>query len=445
MVFLCFALFLAAVFVCLILGLSLVPALLLGLALFTGLGLKRGHSLSSLISMAWEKGRTSLIVVSVFLIIGIVTALWRASGTIAFFLYHGLSGISPPLFVLTSFLLSALLSFVLGSSFGVVGTCGVILITMARSGGVDPAITAGAILSGAYFGDRCSPMSSCAMLVAACTGTELYRNIREMLKTVALPTVLTAAAFAVLSVRNPISAANTDILSTLGEQFSLHWSALLPALLMLALCLLKIPVKWAMAASAAVAFLLAVFLQSLSPAEALRTAVFGYQPAHEALAQILGGGGLVSMLSSGLVVFLTSLYIGILEGIHALDSAHIWAERITQKLGTFPGTALLSVLLAAVFCNQSATILMGSQLLADSYRRQNASPTELAMDIANSGVVIAPLIPWNIALSVPLSMLDMGLEAWRWCVLLYLIPLCYLPTKRFFRAGQNRSASPERT
>ena len=214
---------------------------------------------------------------------------------------------------------------------------------------------------------------------------------------------------------------------------------------MLALCLLKIPVKWAMAASAAVAFLLAVFLQSLSPAEALRTAVFGYQPAHEALAQILGGGGLVSMLSSGLVVFLTSLYIGILEGIHALDSAHIWAERITQKLGTFPGTALLSVLLAAVFCNQSATILMGSQLLADSYRRQNASPTELAMDIANSGVVIAPLIPWNIALSVPLSMLDMGLEAWRWCVLLYLIPLCYLPTKRFFRAGQNRSASPERT
>ena len=445
MTFLCFALFLAAVFACLLLRLSLVPALLFGLALFTCLGLKRGHSLTALASMAWAKGRTSLIVVSVFLVIGIVTSLWRASGTIAFFLYHGLSNIPPSLFLLMAFVLSTLLSFVLGSSFGVVGTCGVILITMARSGGVDLAMTTGAILSGAYFGDRCSPMSSCAMLVAACTETKLYRNIREMLKTVLLPTVLTAAVFTVLSIRNPISPEDTGVLSALSEQFSLHWTTLLPAVIMLALCLFKVPVKWAMAASAVAAFALAVFLQGLSPVETLCTAVLGYQPTHEGLKQILSGGGLLSMISSGLVVFLTSLYIGILEGIHALDFAHVWAERMTQKLGLFPGTVLLSVILASVFCNQSATIMMGTQLLSDSYQRQNASRTELAMDIANSGVIIAPLIPWNIALSVPLSMLDMGLEAIPWCVLLYLIPLCYFPTKRFFRAGQNRPASPERT
>lgn len=445
MTVLCFALFLTAVFACLMLELSLVPALLFGLVLFTCLGFRRGYSLRTLVSMAWVKGRTSLIVVSVFLVIGIVTSLWRASGTIAFFLYHGLSGIPPSLFLLMAFVLSALLSFVLGSSFGVVGTCGVILITMARSGGVNPAITAGAILSGAYFGDRCSPMSSCAMLVAACTDTKLYRNIREMLKTVVLPTLLTTVVFAVLSIHNPISSADAEVLSVLPEQFSLHWTTLLPAAIMLALCLLKVPVKWAMAASAATAALLAIGLQGMSLADTLHTALFGYQPTHEGLKRILSGGGLVSMLSSGLVVFLTSLYIGILEGIHALDSAHGWAERLTKQLGLFPGTTLLSIVLASVFCNQSATILMGTQLLSDSYRQQNASRTELAMDIANSGVVIAPLIPWNIALSVPLSMLNIGIEAIPWCVLLYLIPLCYLPTKRYFRDGQNRPASPERT
>lgn len=444
MTFLCFALFLAAVFACLLLRLSLVPALLFGLVLFTCLGLKRGHSLIDLASMAWTKGRTSLIVVSVFLVIGIVTSLWRASGTIAFFLYHGLSNIPPSLFLLMSFVLSTLLSFVLGSSFGVVGTCGVILITMARSGGVDLAMTTGAILSGAYFGDRCSPMSSCAMLVAACTGTTLYRNIREMLKTVLLPTILTTLVFVVLSIRNPISSVDATVLLALSEQFSLHWVTLLPAAIMLALCLFKVPVKWAMAASAVAAFLLAVLLQGIPLAETLRTALLGFQPTHEDLKQILSGGGLISMISSGLVVFLTSLYIGILEGIHALDIAYVWAQRMTQKLGLFPSTALLSVILASVFCNQSATIMMGAQLLSDSYQRQNASRTELAMDIANSGVIIAPLIPWNIALSVPLSMLGTGLEAIPWCVLLYLIPLCYFPTKRFFRAGQNRPASPER-
>ena len=88
---------------------------------------------------------------------------------------------------------------------------------------------------------------------------------------------------------------------------------------------------------------------------------------------------------------------------------------------------------------------MGEQLLGENYRRENASRMELAMDIANSGVVIAPLIPWNIACSVPLSMLNLGIEALPWCILLYLIPLCYLPTKRYFQAGQSRSVVSERT
>ena len=95
------------------------------------------------------------------------------------------------------------------------------------------------------------------------------------------------------------------------------------------------------------------------------------------------------------------------------------------------------------FCNQTVIVVMGEQLLAESYRRRGASRLELAMDISNSGVVLAGLIPWSIACSIPLSMLDVGMEAMPWFVLLYLIPICYLFTKRFFRAGQN--PSPERT
>ena len=134
---------------------------------------------------------------------GMVTALWRSSGTISFFLYHGLRGIAPGSFLLMAFLIPAALSFALGTSYGVTGTAGVVLITLARSGGVDLAPAAGAILSGAYFGDRCSPMSSCATLVAACTGTRLYDNVREMLRTGLVPTVLTAAVFGAVSLRHP--------------------------------------------------------------------------------------------------------------------------------------------------------------------------------------------------------------------------------------------------
>ena len=143
------------------------------------------------------------------------------------------------------------------------------------------------------------------------------------------------------------------------------------------------------------------------------------------------------MVSTCLIVFITSLYAGILEGIDALASAHAWVERLAEKIGLFPASMVVSTVLASVFCNQAVTVLMDEQLLSDSYRKRGASRTELAMDISNSGVLIAGLIPWSIAISVPLSMLDMGSEAIPWCVLLYLIPLCYLPTKRFFRPGQN--------
>lgn len=441
----CFGVFLAGVVACLVLGRSLIWALLLGLALFSLLGLKKGFTPRQLAAMAWHQGRDSLIVVPVFLLIGMVTALWRASGTISFFLYYGLEGLRPASFLLVAFLLSAVLSFALGTCYGVTGTAGVVLITLARSGGVDLAVTAGAILSGAYFGDRCSPMSSCATLVAACTGTELYKNVREMLKTALLPTLLTVLAFGVLSRLHPIQRMDSVVLSALRENFDLHWTVLLPAVLMLVLPLAKVPVKWAMAASAATAFVLTVALQGLPVPEALRTAILGYAPRQAELAGILSGGGLVSMVTSGAVVFITSLYAGILEGIDALALAKDWVERLSRRVGLFPAAVLVSTAVVSVFCNQAVMVMIDAQLLADSYEARGASRTELAMDIANSGVTIAGLVPWSIAITVPLSMLDVGTEAIPWCVLLYMIPLCYFFTKRFYQAGQNLPEKTERT
>ena len=441
----CFGVFLAGVVACLVLGRSLIWALLLGLALFSLLGLKKGFTPRQLAAMAWHQGRDSLIVVPVFLLIGMVTALWRASGTISFFMYYGLEGLRPASFLLVAFLLSAVLSFALGTCYGVTGTAGVVLITLARSGGVDLAVTAGAILSGAYFGDRCSPMSSCATLVAACTGTELYKNVREMLKTALLPTLLTVLAFGVLSRLHPIQRMDSVVLSALRENFDLHWTVLLPAVLMLVLPLAKVPVKWAMAASAATAFVLTVALQGLPVPEALRTAILGYAPRQAELAGILSGGGLVSMVTSGAVVFITSLYAGILEGIDALAPAKDWVERLSRRVGLFPAAVLVSTAVVSVFCNQAVMVMIDAQLLADSYEARGASRTELAMDIANSGVTIAGLVPWSIAITVPLSMLDVSTEAIPWCVLLYMIPLCYFFTKRFYQAGQNLPEKTERT
>lgn len=434
---LCFVLFLVAVAACLIAGYSLVWAILFGLVVFFALGLRRGYSASALTAMAWKKGKSALIVVPVFLMIGTVTGLWRSCGTISFFLYHGLQGIEPTWFVLMAFLLSAILSFALGTSYGVCGTAGVVLMTLARSGGVSVAVTAGAVLSGAYFGDRCSPMSSCANLVAACTGTELYRNVKEMLKTAALPTVLTVAFYAVLSVFHPITEVDAATLAALKTHFSLTWPVMIPAAMMLFLPLLKLPIKWAMAASAATALAVTVLIQGMPLTEALRTAIFGFAPAEPELA-ILSGGGLMSMTTASVIVFVTSLYSGILEGIEALQPAKKTVEKMADKIGLFPTMAAVSTLVVMVFCNQSVMVIMDEQLVGESYEKRGAGRLERAMDIANSGVTIAGLIPWSIAISVPLTMLGADYSAVPFAALLYLIPLCYFFTRRFFVPAQRR-------
>ena len=137
----CFALFLAAMLFCLVKDFSLAWALLFALVLFFALGLRRGYGAKALVKMAWSKMPKSMIVLRILFFIGLLTGLWRSCGTIAFFIYHGIRVITPSLFILVAFLLTVLLSYALGTSFGVASTAGVVLMALARSGGVSEAVT----------------------------------------------------------------------------------------------------------------------------------------------------------------------------------------------------------------------------------------------------------------------------------------------------------------
>ena len=425
-VILCFALFLGAMVVCLITGQSFLWALGLGLVLFAVHGHKRGHSLRAMWDMAWSEGRRVLIVLRIFVFIGAITALWRASGTIVFFIYYGVQAISPRLFVLVAFLLTALISYALGTSFGVIGTAGIVLMALARSGGVSEAVTAGAVLSGAYFGDRCSPASSSAALVAAETETKLYDNLRNMFRTGALPVLLTAGVYAVLSVRHPITAVDESLLQALRDSAVISLWALLPAVIMLVLPLVKVPVTLSIALSVA-AGAVSIFVQGMSLWAMLKTTVLGYYPAAGQLKDILSGGGIVSMVKPAALVFTTGLLAGLLDGIGVLKGATGLVDRLAVRCGRFAASVVVSLGAGMIFCNQSVMIVMGNQLLHRSYTDRN----EQAVDMENSGIVLSALIPWNIACSIPLVMLGVDERAIPYAVLLYMIPLVYGLTKRW--------------
>ncbi len=425
-----FALFFAALIVCLVTGASIAWGLLLLLVLLLALGRSKGFSLRALGKMAWRDLPKSMIVLRILAYIGVLTGLWRSCGTIAFFIYHGISVITPQLFVLVAFLLTALLSYALGTSFGVASTAGVVMMALARSGGVSPAVTAGAIFSGIYFGDRGAPTSSCASLVAALTETDLYGNVRRMFQTAALPYALCLVIYTALSIKNPITTVDETLLRELRENFDISLLMALPALVMLILPLFKFPIRRAMAISAIVALALSVWVQGIDLPEAARIAILGYTPSDALLAGVLSGGGLASMKMSFLLIPVAAMCTGVLEGIGVTQHVQKKLRVVMKKCGRLGAMNLLSLLCAMVLCNQTVVVMMSHQLSAALYEEDGASHEELAMDIANSGVTIAGLVPWCIACAIPMSMLDVGVEALPYASLLYLIPICYLFTKK---------------
>ena len=427
-----FALFLGAIIVSVWKSLALYLPVAFGIVLFFLQGLGRGFSCRRLGGFIWEETRKMLSASVIFLIIGAVTATWRACGAITFFIVYGVQVIQPPVFILVAFLLTALLSFALGTSFGVAGTAGIILMALARSGGVSEAITAGAVLSGAFFGDRCSNASSSAIVVAAVTETDLLTNLRLTQRSGLVPLALTTLLYLPLSIANPIGTVDTGLLAAMREAFSLTVLVVLPAVVMLVLPLLKVPVQRTMIISVALALGLMLFVQHIPIGEALLTMVRGYRPQDEALNAVLSGGGILSMVETILAVLSTSAFAGLLEGIGVLDRAKELCRALAGRVGLFPAMIVTSILTGMIFCNQMVAVVMGQQLLCGVYRQQGRSQQELAQDIENSSIVLPPLIPWNVACHVPLSMLGATPAALPYAIFLYMVPLCYLFTKKHY-------------
>lgn len=431
-----FGIFLTCVAVCMVKGLSLAWALLAGFVCFFLVGLRRGTPAGVLLRMAAGGMGAAFRVLRILLLLGLLTALWRAGGTVAFFVWTGVRLITPGTFVLVAFLLSAVFSLAFGSCFGVVGTAGVILMTIARSGGANLAVTAGAILSGIYFGERLSPASSSAALTAAVARVDQRAFQLQMWRDTPVPLLLTLALYGALSFLYPIQGVDAQIMSALEEGFSLTWPAVLPAAALLILPWLKVSAVMSIAVSCLLSAGCALFVQRLPLGEALRACVLGYRPALPALADLISGGGLVSMWNVVCIVLLSCAYSGMFSGTGLLEPVTGRLGALANRIGLFGAHIAVSLGCCALFCNQTVGIVMSAQLLGGEYRRRQLSDLELAANIGNSVINLAGLVPWAIASSVPLTTMEIGSSCLPLAFYLYLLPLwCWLRSKGPRKSG----------
>lgn len=399
--------------------------MLLSLFIF---GIFKGYSLDTLVSSGLKSGKKALLVIKIFVLVGAISSLWINAGTIPGIVYYGVKFINPSYYYLLVFLITCTVSFFLGSSFGTVGTVGIALMAVGKGIGADPNIAGGAIISGSFWGDRCSPVSSSANLVAVLTESNLYKNIKNMLRTSLLPSVINCVILWKLGGNLEPKIVGSNLDKIIAQNFSLNHFIFIPVFIILMCALFKINVKISMGLSVISAFVLGIVLQGYSFISLITSLLLGFslEKTHQ-LADILKGGGVFSMWKACLIVGASCIMAGVLNELKLLKSFDAFLYRGQNRFQIFLNTLFLSIVTSALGCNQSISVVMTTEIMKPIYEKKNIDKDSFALDIENSSIVIPALIPWNIAGLIPAGMLGLtSLKYIPYSFYLYILPLTML-------------------
>ncbi|HEY9054569.1 MAG TPA: Na+/H+ antiporter NhaC family protein [Rectinemataceae bacterium] len=419
-------LFIGLLLACALLGLPMLYAVIAGLVMFFLFGLGRGISAGRLFRAMVPGFRKSLIVVVVILLMGAMSAAWRASGLMALLVAHGLSLIYAPLFLLFAFLLCAGFSFILGSSLGAASVMGILVFTLGRAGGVAPLPTAGAILSGIYFGDRASFLSSSALLVSTLCRVEHRAHLRAMQKSAVFPFLASAALYALLCLFFPFDPGRAREVLSLREFFELGNPLLwLPLAFVFLPAFTRISLPYSIALSAIAASALAIGIQGVDAAAALRYLIFGFsRPIDHPQLSLLYGGGLLSMVKPMLVVFFSGALPPLLKELGTLGPYQDRLAALAAKSNPFAAALASGIAASAAGCSQTLAVFLQAPLLEKVYPEGRNEKKALAM--GNSSILISALVPWNIAMAAPLAIIGASAASGLFAFYLYLTPFMAL-------------------
>lgn len=412
-------LFVAVLLGFVIADISIVYALLIGYGIFFVYAIKKGFSVLAILKMSASGILSAKNVLINFLLIGMLTGLWRASGTIPSIVSYSVKIMHPSFMIVLTFLLCCLVSFLTGTAFGTSATMGVICMSIAAAMGVEPMLIGGAVVSGAYFGDRCSPVSTSALLVSELTKTDLYDNIKNMIKTAAVPFLVTCLIYMALGLIPSVGGVAFDAVGVFESEFHLGWIPLIPAIIILGLSLARLNVKITMLTSIVAAFIICVFYQKESVGDILKFSIMGYEAKSFAAAKMINGGGIVSMLRVGAIVCISSSYSGIFHKTDILEAVERLINKLHSKISTFSVVLTTALASSAIACNQTLAIMLTQQLCNGI----ESDKKRLAGFLENSAVVVSSLIPWSIACRVPLDSVGAPTYSLVFAALNILIPL----------------------
>lgn len=366
----------------------------------------------------------------ILIIIGMVIGSWVLSGTIQTMVYYGLEILSPSFFLPAAFLLSALTSILIGSSFGTIATMGIVLLGVAEGLGVPKAITVGAIVSGAMLGDKISPMSDSTNLTAAMSSTDLFEHIKSMLY-ISVP-----AAFISLILYSIIGSSYLDvganlsqismIMENLSSNFNISLWTLIPPALMLLLSLFKIPAIASLSISFITASIFAFLTQGASFAEILNAAASGYQAdtGMELLDSLLTQGGINNMMSTVAIIMAGTAMGGILEKARILEVILESMLKIVKKPRDLILISLTSAYVMLLAPGEMfVSIVIPGRTLAPAYQEMNINTNVLSRSLETASTLGCSILPWGVVSVYIQNVMDIGFSYIPYTFLAFLAPM----------------------
>lgn len=356
----------------------------------------------------------------IILSIGILIAAWAAGGVIPTMVYYGLQIISPSFFLVTALLLCSLVSLAIGSSLSTIGTVGVALFGIGSALGVPPAVTAGAIVSGAYFGDKMSPLSDTTNLAPSVSGAGLFDHIRHMMVTTTPTYLICIVLYSILGAfygrgETGDEAQIALTLETLEEHFVIHPLLLLPPLLVLLMVIFKIPALPGLMGAAALGVLSAFFVQGVTVPEMLSALMDGFktETGVATVDTLLNRGGIMSMMKTVALMTLALSFAGIYERTGMAESI---LRKIVARVKSDRGLVVATILTAwGVLIGtgqQYVAIILTGRLFRPLYEEHRLKPQNLSRALEDAGTVFGGIVPYSTGAGFTESAL--GVSAWQY-------------------------------
>ncbi len=391
--------------------------LIIGTAIAAIIAVRNGHAWSDIERAIIDGISTAMGAMMILLAVGALIGTWLMAGTVPAMIYYGLHLLHPQFFYAAACLICAVAAVSTGSSWTVAGTLGVGLIGVAMGFGVSPAITAGAVVSGAYFGDKMSPLSDTTNLAPAVAGTDLFTHIRHMLWTTGPSFLIALLVFTVVGLRVSIDAESSTLVQTtetLRASFRITPLALLPLLAVLLMAMRKLPALPTILSGALLGAITALFLQpaivialadseTLSRPLALAKGVWialssGYVSS-TGVAEVdalLSRGGMASMLTTIWLIICALSFGAVLEHAGMLERLIRSALKAAHTTGSLILTTALTCIGAnIVAADQYMAIVLPGRMFKAEFARRGLDPRNLSRVIEDCGTLTSPLVPWN--------------------------------------------------